>query len=156
MMRFKNRSAMAEFTSLSRLDRIDTAARKNWRSDDDFQSDMLEQVSRTFALTIPQLPSELGRVVANAYLLCRIVDTIEDEPAVSPTLKGALCGQFVAALRGADTARQFSQQLLPLLSARSANTEYELIEQADRVVAITHQFSPAQQEALIECVVVMG
>ena len=76
MMRFKNRSAMAEFTSLSRLDRIDTAARKNWRSDDDFQSDMLEQVSRTFALTIPQLPPTLRRVVANAYLLCRIVDTI--------------------------------------------------------------------------------
>lgn len=125
-------------------------------SDDAFQARMLAGVSRTFALTIPQLPPALARVVANAYLLCRIVDTIEDEPAISPTLKGALCAQFVAALGGAKTAHQFSRQLLPLLSARSASTEYELIEQADRVVAITHQFSPAQQDALIECVAVMG
>jgi len=126
-------------------------------SDDEFQARMLAGVSRTFALTIPQLPPALARVVANAYLLCRIVDTIEDEPAVSPTLKGALCAQFVAALsRGARTARQFSRQLLPLLSARSSRTERELIAHADRVVDITHQFTPSQQDALIECVAVMG
>ena len=125
-------------------------------SDDAFQARMLAGVSRTFALTIPQLPSELGRVVANAYLLCRIVDTIEDEPAVSASLKGALCGQFVAALGGARTAGQFSRQLRPLLSARTSPAEHELIEQAERVVRITHQFSPSQQEALIECVAVMG
>ncbi|HTT38021.1 MAG TPA: squalene/phytoene synthase family protein, partial [Burkholderiales bacterium] len=43
--------------------------------DDEFQARMLAGVSRTFALTIPQLPQELARVVTNAYLLCRIVDT---------------------------------------------------------------------------------
>jgi len=45
-----------------------------------YQSDILERVSRTFALTIPQLPFDLSKVVANAYLLCRIADTIEDDP----------------------------------------------------------------------------
>ena len=48
-------------------------------SDNDFQALLLEGVSRTFALTIPQLPQKLYGAVANAYLLCRIVDTIEDE-----------------------------------------------------------------------------
>src|SRR5205823_2905984 len=62
---------------------VDLAPRKLLLSDDDFQSAMLEGVSRTFALTIPQLPSGLSRVVSNAYLLCRIVDTIEDEPSLS-------------------------------------------------------------------------
>jgi farnesyl-diphosphate farnesyltransferase len=125
-------------------------------SDDAFQARMLAGVSRTFALTIPQLPGALARIVSNAYLLCRIVDTIEDEPGVSPTLKGALCAQFIAALGGARTAQQFSRQLLPLLSARSSSTEHELIRHADRVVAITHQFTPAQQDALLECVAIMG
>jgi len=57
------------------------------QSDDAFQARMLAGVSRTFALTIPQLPPELARVVSNAYLLCRIVDTIEDEPGISPAMK---------------------------------------------------------------------
>jgi farnesyl-diphosphate farnesyltransferase len=53
-------------------------------TDDEFQAVLLEGVSRTFALTIPQLPTDLYTAVANAYLLCRIVDTIEDEISLSP------------------------------------------------------------------------
>lgn len=52
-----------------------------------YQDEILPKVSRTFALTIPQLPPELRRAVANAYLLCRIADTIEDEPALSAEQK---------------------------------------------------------------------
>ena len=48
-----------------------------------YQEQILQGVSRTFALTIPQLPKPLRDVVGNAYLLCRIADTIEDEPALS-------------------------------------------------------------------------
>ena len=44
-----------------------------------YQDEILQYVSRTFALTIPQLPESLCKVVSNAYLLCRIADTIEDE-----------------------------------------------------------------------------
>jgi farnesyl-diphosphate farnesyltransferase len=43
------------------------------------QDQLLPGVSRTFALTIPQLPDALRPVVTNAYLLCRTADTIEDE-----------------------------------------------------------------------------
>ena len=49
----------------------------------DFEKQILQKVSRSFALTIPQLPPELSKIVANAYLLCRIVDTIEDEATFS-------------------------------------------------------------------------
>src|SRR5689334_20694571 len=124
-------------------------------SDEAFQARMLEGVSRTFALTIPQLPARLAQVVANAYLLCRIVDTIEDEPGISPSLKGALCAQFVAALGGAKTTQPFTRQLLPLLSTSNA-AERELIAQSERVVRITQRYTPAEQEALIECVAIMG
>jgi farnesyl-diphosphate farnesyltransferase len=53
-------------------------------SDEVYQDQILPHVSRTFALTIPQLPLGLRTAVTNAYLLCRIADTIEDEPALSP------------------------------------------------------------------------
>ena len=50
-----------------------------------YQDDILQGVSRTFALTIPQLPESLRQVVGNAYLLCRITDTIEDDSALTFT-----------------------------------------------------------------------
>lgn len=156
MMRFKNRSAMTEFTSLSRLDRIDTAARKNWRSDDDFQSDMLEQVSRTFALTIPQLPPTLCRVVANAYLLCRIVDTIEDEPVISSASKRYFCQQFVRVLNGVNNAERLARELGSALSSRTPPAEHELIRNLPRVIHISRSFSAPQRCALQQCVTIMA
>ena len=59
-------------------------------SDLAYQARILQCVSRTFALTIPQLPGALRDVVGNAYLLCRIADTIEDEPTLSAGQKQAL------------------------------------------------------------------
>ena len=53
-------------------------------TDEAYQVQILPSVSRTFALTIPQLPSDLSRSVTNAYLLCRVADTIEDEPQIAP------------------------------------------------------------------------
>ena len=41
--------------------------------------DMLPRVSRTFALSIEALPESLREPVRVAYLLCRVVDTIENE-----------------------------------------------------------------------------
>ena len=49
----------------------------------EYEQRVLQQVSRSFALTIPQLPTVLRRAVTNAYLVCRIVDTIEDEEGLS-------------------------------------------------------------------------
>lgn len=50
------------------------------------QSLHLVGVSRSFALTIPMLPEPLQDYISNAYLLCRIADTIEDDP-IAPIKK---------------------------------------------------------------------
>ena len=42
------------------------------------EAELLAKVSRTFALTIPQLPAPLADWVGNAYLICRIAGTIEE------------------------------------------------------------------------------
>src|SRR5258706_14771903 len=119
LMPLKDESAMSEITSPPGSDRIDPTARKLWLSDDDFQSKMLEGVSRTFALTIPQLSTALCRVVSNAYLLCRIVDTIEDEPDLTGMRKNYFCQQFLRILDNARNAEPFSRQLCRSQSNRT-------------------------------------
>jgi len=117
---------------------------------------MLDGVSRTFALTIPQLPSDLHPVVSNAYLLCRIVDTIEDEPALTAAAKREYSAQFVRAVLGHEPAEHFAAGLSPLLSEATLAAERELIRETPRVLAIMHGFTPAQREALATCVRIMA
>ena len=85
-------------------------------SDNEFQALLLEGVSRTFALTIPQLPSGLYEPVANAYLLCRIVDTIEDEISLTAAQKKDFCSRFIAIAQTGQNAEGFVEDLAPLLS----------------------------------------
>jgi farnesyl-diphosphate farnesyltransferase len=127
-------------------------------NDDDrqFQYELLHGVARTFALTIPQLPAVLADVVANAYLLCRIADTIEDEPQIDPQKKCALAGQFINIVAGQEDAQTLTQQLYPLLSAQRPAAEKTLIQQIPRVIGITHGFSSVQREALLRCVTIMS
>ena len=61
---------------------------------DRFGREILPAVSRTFALSIRVLPGELGRAVLAAYLLCRIADTLEDEPALPAAEKAALLDEL--------------------------------------------------------------
>ena len=65
-----------------------------------FQADMLRQVSRTYALTIPRLPGGLLEAVTNAYLLCRIADTVEDEPGLDLARKEILLRGIASAVAG--------------------------------------------------------
>ena len=121
-----------------------------------YQTDILQGVSRTFALTIPQLPEPLRDVVGNAYLLCRIADTIEDEPALSVAEKQAFSEQFVEVVAGREPAEPFARGLLPILSHATLDTEHDLIANTDRVVRITHGFRSTQQSALVRCVSIMS
>jgi len=122
----------------------------------EFQSKMLAGVSRTFALTIPRLPQALRNVVANAYLLCRTIDTIEDEPGLTPEKKQSLCNLFVEILEQDMSASLLSAELHPLLSQNTIPAERELVARLDQVIAITRSFDEPQQEALTRCVRIMS
>jgi phytoene/squalene synthetase len=50
-----------------------------------FGREILPAVSRTFALSIRVLPGTLGQAVLVSYLLCRVADTLEDEPTPPPS-----------------------------------------------------------------------
>jgi len=125
-------------------------------SDNDFQTLLLEGVSRTFALTIPQLPEKLYGAVANAYLLCRIVDTIEDEVSLSATQKKYFCSEFIEVVKTGANAEPFAVDLAPLLSDQTIPAEHTLIHVLPRVIQITHTFDDDQIEALACCVETMA
>jgi len=121
-----------------------------------YQSEILQGVSRTFALTIPQLPPPLRTVVENGYLLCRIADTIEDEPTLTPTQKGEFSQLFICVVEGKESSEKFSRQLFPLLSQAVLPAEKNLIANTPTVLRLTHSFSPSQQAALARCVHIMA
>lgn len=125
-------------------------------ADNELQAALLEGVSRTFALTIPQLPQALYVAVANAYLLCRIVDTIEDEVSLSAEQKKHFCSAFINVVKTGKDSESFAEQLAPLLSNQTIPAEHCLIRLTPRVIAITHSLESAQIQALADCVETMA
>jgi len=122
----------------------------------DFQARILGGVSRTFALTIPSLPRALRVPVTNAYLLCRIADTIEDDADLSVEDKRASGRQFIEVLRGNRSATAFAQTLAPRLAPETLAAERELVASVEQVVEVTRSFGEVQRQALIRCVSLMS
>ena len=141
-------------------------------SDEEYQTYSLHGVSRTFALTIPQLPDPLRLPVGNAYLLCRITDTIEDVASLSIETKEKFAAQFVQAVKGdnyhgdkrdsscdsscdnnhynigEDFAASFSREL----GDEVEEAERDLIKNTARALRLTHGFSKPQRQAIERCV----
>jgi farnesyl-diphosphate farnesyltransferase len=124
-------------------------------TDEGYQDQILPHVSRTFALTIPQLPPRLKVAVTNAYLLCRIADTIEDEPALSPADTLALLERFQGVVGGRGDAATLAGEVAKRLSGRTLETERDLIVNMARVVHVTASLSPLQRSAIQRCVDLM-
>lgn len=121
-----------------------------------YQDATLPKVSRTFALTIPQLPGTLRTVVGNAYLLCRIADTIEDADSLTLEQKKRSYDEFIAALSGTGSPAAFAQGLAPLLTGKTLEPERDLIHNTAQVLRVTHSFSEEDQAALLRCVRIMS
>jgi farnesyl-diphosphate farnesyltransferase len=84
----------------SELDRRDHEAAR-------FCREILPGVSRTFALSIRVLPGSLGDAVLCAYLICRIADTIEDEPRMAAARKAGLLDRLADCFDAAAAADGF-------------------------------------------------
>lgn len=59
---------------------------------------LLQQSSRTFALSIPQLPEPLQTQVVLGYLVFRLADTLEDEGDATPSQRSDTLTRFRACL----------------------------------------------------------
>jgi len=79
-----------------------------------FAREILPSVSRTFALSIRVLPGALGRAVLTAYLLCRIADTLEDEPRMAADDKAALLDELLRCFDDPAAANELPARLTTL------------------------------------------
>lgn len=121
-----------------------------------YQTALLMRVSSTYALAIPLLPSELMHVVTHAYLLLRIADTIEDEPALTPQQIRLYEESFIAAVKGLSDARHFSDTVGALLTAQTVAAEHELLLHLPLLLEVHGQLKSAHRESLLECLEVIS
>jgi farnesyl-diphosphate farnesyltransferase len=124
-------------------------------SDEDYQDRILPHVSRTFALTIPQLPPALRTAVTSAYLLCRIADTIEDEPALSAAETLSFLQRFKAAVAGSADSAPLAGDLELRLTERTLVEERDLVSNMARVIRMTQALDERPRAAIQRCVELM-
>ncbi len=124
-------------------------------TDSQYQDYILQGVSRTFALTIPQLSKELVQVVGNAYLWCRMADTIEDDPQLALALKGHFSDQLSSLLSSQESTDAWVTELQPHLHCDTAPAELDLIANSQRILRLFRAFRPAQQSIIQQCVATM-
>lgn len=116
---------------------------------------VLPKVSRTFALTIPQLPGPLHLTVASAYLLCRVADTIEDEPALAPSIKRSLHDLLPRVIADESAAAEFAARTTSVLTEGTPPGERELVRSIPNVASLVRDFRSADQRAIADCLTKM-
>lgn len=121
-----------------------------------YQKAILGSVSRTFALTIPLLPPTIETVVGNTYLLCRIVDTIEDAASLNPETKQELSKLFLDAVLEKAPVQSFVDPCLLALKDYGNQDELDLIAHTPTVLRILHTCSNKDQVAVSRCVSIMS
>jgi len=109
-----------------------------------FCDEMLPKVSRTFAICIRLLPSDLAHPVLVAYLLCRIADTIEDSATLTTDQKSRLLDHFSQRLKlgGPGTAALSEPFAVP------ASDDELLVREVAVVLREFGRLSPEQQDAI--------
>lgn len=119
-------------------------------ADGDLLQDLLVKTSRTFALSIPELPEPTCREVTVAYLLFRIADTFEDATVLwrKPKRLETL-GEFAGLLRAAtvERARELSSKWV--IDPPIEHDGYmELLERTPEVIRAFLSLSPEAQRPI--------
>ena len=112
--------------------------------------EMLRNVSRTFALSIEQLPGILRDIVTTAYLMLRVSDCIEDHAALQPHEKIDLLMLWVKVLRREHDPQKLTRALAGL---DSTDPEVYVAQHADSILHGLHELPPEPQQILTDYVI---
>lgn len=113
----------------------------------------LVDVSRSFAIIIPQCPPPVDRALCTAYLLCRVADTIEDEPALKDDQRERLFDLLLGLVDQPDNRRclQRFQSCWP--GIRFSQPGYELLVRGvNHVLAVYRRLLPEAAGPIRRCV----
>lgn len=123
------------------------------QSDWDFCTTSLRQVSRTFSRPIEILPGDLCKAVTCGYLLCRVVDAVEDNESFTLDERDERYQAFHEVLRGA-TPLGF-ERLWDRIDG-SPPHEIELCSQLHRVMIVVETLPVPMREAVTRWVTEMA
>ncbi|MFQ5612805.1 MAG: squalene/phytoene synthase family protein [Anaerolineae bacterium] len=110
------------------------------------QYEMLRKVSRTFALSIEQLPQILRDSLTVSYLLLRISDTLEDHPTLPADRKAHLLRQWARIL---DKAQPVGDLTAHIAGLDGSDPDIHVAQNADIVVEQLHRLPGEVQEMII-------
>ncbi|MEM7433667.1 MAG: squalene/phytoene synthase family protein [Myxococcota bacterium] len=116
----------------------------------DFCAGSLREVSRTFSRPIEVLPGDLRRAVTCGYLLCRIVDAVEDNASFSLDERSVRYRAFHGVLAGTVDPSEFGHQWNDV--AGSPVEEIELCRRIDRVIAVLDTVPAPMRDAVVRWV----
>ena len=120
-----------------------------------YQERVLQDVSRTFALTIPLLPPPLRAAVGTAYLVCRIADTIEDSAVLDLGAKRRFLEHFQAIVADGGDADAFACEVAPLLGADTLDAEKDLLRHTACAIRLINGYGAEERAAIARCVRIM-
>ncbi len=104
------------------------------RDDFTFCKEALVKVSRTFAINIRILSGDAYRAVLLAYLLCRIADTIEDDPFFNPEYKLQKLCEYADLFPPLSNYPERIEDFLRDISFRQKDDSTELLMNLTRVI----------------------
>jgi farnesyl-diphosphate farnesyltransferase len=118
----------------------------------------LPKVSRTFALAIDGLPEPLRGEVCVAYLLCRVLDTVEDAPGLLSAQRWDLMEPFLSQLKapGSPLPRSWHEGVARLLPHRSSPHDLALLRDGDSLLAAYGACRPSARLVMARWVTEMG
>jgi len=124
------------------------------QTDWDFCTTSLRQVSRTFSRPIEVLPGDLRKAVTCGYLLCRIVDAVEDNEAFTIAQRDERYRGFHDVIGGSTYAADFEHSWLGIEG--SPPQEIELCSQIRRVMAVLDTVPSDMRDAVLRWVTEMA
>jgi farnesyl-diphosphate farnesyltransferase len=111
----------------------------------------VQNVSRTFAITIDQLDDEAADAICVGYLLCRVADTVEDAGHVPADEQSSLLRTYERTLDpdGDVDVRTFTAAVEPWVP-ESPDADWRVVANTPRIVATFAAFPEETRSALLD------
>lgn len=121
----------------------------------DYYQSQLDRVSRSFAMCIPQLAPPLRDHVALAYLLLRVLDTIEDAPFTDPIVQQQQFSRLRRFLV-VPPARADIEAFTRAFPAQLTGAERDLVADTAVLLQDAYELDPAVRAAMFGAIDRMG
>jgi farnesyl-diphosphate farnesyltransferase len=112
--------------------------------------DAVTDVSRTFAITVAELDEPMARDVCVGYLVCRVADTVEDDPRIPPDAKAEVLRTFDRALDptspvDGEAFHAAVREWVP----NDPGPDWRLVDEAPRVLSVLWGIDPETRAGIL-------